>query len=210
MMEQQYFVYGHEATDYLKAKDKRLAEAIDRIGMIRRAVIPDLFSALVHSIIGQQISTKAHETLWARFIDRMGYPLIPSQIDAMSEAEIQQFGTTFRKAGYIKNMAHKVVTKELDIEALNDMDDEQVCEKLSELDGIGRWTAEMIMIFSMQRPDVVSYGDLAIRRGMCMLYHHRKLDTAKFLRYRRRYSPYGSVASLYLWAIAGGQLEQRL
>lgn len=205
MMEQQYFAYSHEATDYLKARDKRLAEAIDRIGMIRRAVIPDLFSALVHSIIGQQISTKAHETLWRRVTDRMGYPLKPTQIDALSEDEIQQFGTTFRKAGYIKNLARKVVTGEFDIEALYRLDDEQVCEKLSEIDGIGRWTAEMIMIFSMQRPDVVSYGDLAIRRGMCMLYHHRKLDKAKFQRYRRRYSPYGSVASLYLWAISAGK-----
>ena len=80
-------------------------------------------------------------------------------------------------------------------------------QELSALDGIGIWTAEMLMLFSMQRPDILSFGDLAILRGMRMLYHHRKITRELFEKYRRRYSPYGSVASLYLWAIAGGAIE---
>lgn len=86
------------------------------------------------------------------------------------------------------------------------MPDEEVIRVLSSLKGIGVWTAEMILLFCMQRPDVLSYDDLAIQRGLRMLYHHRKIDRRLFEKYRRRYSPYGSVASLYLWAIAGGAI----
>lgn len=86
------------------------------------------------------------------------------------------------------------------------MPDEEVIRVLSSLKGIGAWTAEMILLFCMQRPDVLSYDDLAIQRGLRMLYHHRKIDRRLFEKYRRRYRPYGSVASLYLWAIAGGAI----
>jgi DNA-3-methyladenine glycosylase II len=87
------------------------------------------------------------------------------------------------------------------------MSDEEVCAKLSELNGIGIWTAEMLMIFSMQRPNVLSYGDLAILRGMRMVYHRRKIDKVQFNKYWKRYTPYASVASLYLWAVAGGAID---
>ena len=87
------------------------------------------------------------------------------------------------------------------------MADDEVIAALSSLKGVGVWTAEMILIFCMQRQDVVSFGDLAILRGMRMLYRHREIDKAKFEKYRKRYSPYGSVASLYLWEISGGALE---
>ena len=88
------------------------------------------------------------------------------------------------------------------------MTDEEVIKELSSLKGIGVWTAEMLLLFCMQRPDIVSFGDLAIIRGMRMLYRHREIDRKKFDRYRKRYSPYGSVASLYLWAISAGAIPQ--
>lgn len=83
-----------------------------------------------------------------------------------------------------------------------------MCRELSALDGIGVWTAEMLMTFSMQRPDIISFGDLAIHRGLRMLYHHRKITRDLFDKYKRRYSPYATVASLYLWAIAGGAIPE--
>jgi DNA-3-methyladenine glycosylase II len=94
-----------------------------------------------------------------------------------------------------------------DIHSLNGLSDDEVCAKLTELDGIGVWTAEMLMIFSMQRPNILSYGDLAIHRGLRMVYNHEKIDRATFNKYRERYTPYASVASLYLWAIAGGAID---
>ena len=84
--------------------------------------------------------------------------------------------------------------------------DQEVIRVLSALPGIGVWTAQMLLIFCLQRPDVVSFGDLGIRRGMRMLYRHREIDRERFARYARRCSPYGTVASLYLWAIAGGAI----
>ena len=84
----------------------------------------------------------------------------------------------------------------------------EVIRELSSLKGVGIWTAEMILLFCMQRPDVFSYDDLAIQRGLRMLYHHRSIDRKRFEMYRRRFSPYGSVASLYLWAVAGGAIPE--
>ena len=80
--------------------------------------------------------------------------------------------------------------------------------KVDYMRGIGVWTAEMLLLFSLQRPDILSYDDLAIRRGLRMLYRHKEMPRERFERYRRRFSPYGSLASLYLWAIAGGALPQ--
>jgi DNA-3-methyladenine glycosylase II len=201
-----YFQYGEKEIAHLKKVDKRLAEVIDRIGVVQRLVIPDLFVALVHAIVGQQISTKAHQTVWERMSKELG-KVSPEIIDGLLLETLQQFGISFRKAAYIKSAARKIVTGEFDINALRSMSDEEVCVKLSELDGIGVWTAEMLMIFSMQRPNVLSYDDLAIQRGLRMLYHHRKIDKVKFNRYWKRYTPYASVASLYLWAVAGGAVE---
>jgi DNA-3-methyladenine glycosylase II len=90
------------------------------------------------------------------------------------------------------------------------MPDAEVKVTLSALKGIGVWTAEMLMTFCLGRSDVVSHGDLAIQRGMRMLYHHREIDRKLFDKYVRRYSPYGTVASLYLWAIAGGAIPEML
>ncbi len=203
----QHFQYGKKEIEHLKKADKRLAEAIEKVGVIKRGVNPDLFSALVNSIVGQQISTKAQQTIWARMTQSLG-EVSPDTVDALSLEELQKFGITFKKAEYIKSLATKVLSGEFDIHALNEMTDEEVCAELSKLKGIGVWTAEMLMIFSMQRPDILSYGDLAIHRGMRMLYRHRSIDKTKFEKYRERYTPYASVASLYLWAIAGGVIAE--
>lgn len=201
-----YFQYGETEIAYLKQVDKRLAEIIDKIGIVKRRVIPDLFTALIHSIIGQQISTKAHQTVWERMKRGLG-EINPAVVNSLSLDELQQFGITFKKAYYIKSLAQKVASNEFNIDVLYEMSDEDVCAKLSELEGIGKWMAEMMMLHSMQRPNILSYGDLAIIRGLRMIYHHRTIDKAKFERYKKRYSPYASVASLYIWAVAGGTIE---
>ena len=200
------FEYGEKEINYLKKKDKRLSEAIERIGKIERRVIPDLFEALVSSIVSQQISNKAADTVWKRFIDLIG-EIRSETIIAEDVNNIQKCGMSFRKASYIKNIAESVYSGELNIDELNYMSDEEVIKKLTSLNGIGVWTAEMLMIFSMERPDIVSWGDLAIKRGMCRLYNHKELTKTQFERYKKRYSPYGSVASLYLWALSAETME---
>ncbi len=200
------FRYGDAEIAHLKARDAALGKAIDAIGPIRREVQPALFPALVHSIIGQQISTKAQLTIWERMNLALG-EITAQAIASQSEAELQRFGITFRKAAYLRAAAQRVLDGRLDLEALATKTDAEVCAALTQLDGVGIWTAEMLMLFSMQRPDILSYGDLAILRGMRMLYRHKKMTREWFDKYRRRYSPYGSTASLYLWAIAGGAME---
>lgn len=203
--EPHYFAYTDEALAYLKSRDARLAAAIDVIGPVRREVVPDIFSALMKCIVGQQIATKAQMTIWRRMIAAFG-DITPHVIAACPDDELQQFGLTFRKVSYMKSAADCVLSGNLDLEALAAMPDDEVCRCLSRLPGIGVWTAEMVMTFSMQRPDVMSFGDLAILRGLRMLHHHRCITPSLFAKYRRRYSPYGSLASLYLWAIAGGAI----
>ncbi len=201
-----YFQYGEKETGHLKRADRRLAEAIEKIGPIKREVIPDLFAALINAIAGQQISTKAHRTVWERIRKELGR-VTPDAVDRIPPERLQKTGISHRKAAYMKSAARKVLSGEFDLDALTAMPDEKVCEKLSELDGVGVWTAEMLMIFSMQRPDILSYNDSAIIKGLRLLYGHRTIDKARFERYRKRYSPYASVASLYLWAVASGEAD---
>lgn len=197
------FIYGAKEIEYLKNADSTLAAIIDEVGLIERKIIPDLLTALVNSIIGQQISTKAMDTVWGRFKSR--YPdITPKALNSAPIEEIQQCGMSMRKANYIKEAAAAIVDGELDIDELYTLPDEEVVKKLMALNGVGIWTAEMILIFSMQRPNIMSWGDLGIHRGLRMLHRHRKIDKKLFLKYKRRYSPYASVASLYLWEIAGG------
>ena len=106
-----------------------------------------------------------------------------------------------RKAGYIRDAAESVISGALDIEALKTMPDEQLCKELTKLRGVGKWTAEMLMIFSLERPDVFSRDDLGLRRGLMKLHGLDTLDDERFERFRRLYSPYCSVASFYLWQL---------
>ena len=202
-----YFAYGERELSYLRQKDKRLSAVMDRIGHIDRAVDPDLFSSVVHHIIGQQISTKAQATIWQRIHDTLGSINAETILKAGVPA-LQALGMTFRKAEYITDFAEKIHTGAFRLDEVARMNDEDAIRALSSLKGIGVWTAEMILLFCMQRPDIFSYDDLAIRRGLRMVYHHREIDRERFERYRRRFSPYGSVASLYLWAVAGGAIPE--
>lgn len=200
-----YFLYGETEIAYLKRKDKKLAEVMERIGHIERVTDADLFSSVVHHIVGQQISSKAQATIWKRLQDTLG-EINAETISARECSELQALGMSFRKAEYIKEFADKVQSGEFDLQNVEQMSDADAIEALSSLRGIGVWTAEMILLFCLQRPDVFSFDDLAIQRGLRMVYHHRKIDRKLFEKYRRRFHPYCSVASLYLWAVAGGAI----
>lgn len=200
-----FFYYTEAETDYLKKKDKRLGAVIDKLGHIEREVVDDLFEALVYSIVGQQISTKAQITVWNRIKAGLG-TVTPETVAAAGEAVLRGFGLSGRKAGYILGAAERILCGELDLKALEKMSDAEVKQELCRLPGVGVWTAEMLMTFSMQRKNIFSFGDYGIRKGLRMIYHHREIDQKLFARYYKRYTPYASVASLYLWAVAGGAI----
>jgi len=195
------FKYGEQELNYLKKQDERLSLAIERIGMIERNVTPDLFTALINSIVSQQISTKAATTIRNRLLNKV--PNInPDAVAALSIEDIQSCGLSTRKAGYIKSCADAVIHGAIKLSELPSLSDNEVIKQLCSLNGVGIWTAEMLLIFSLERPDVVSYGDLGIRKGMMKLYGMESLTKIQFENLRERYSPYGSVASLYLWELS--------
>lgn len=200
-----YFDYGAREVDYLKARDRVLGEVIDQVGHVEREVDPDLFSAVVHHIVGQQISTKAQATIWARMRERLG-EVNARTVAAAGTAALQSVGISLRKAEYIQDFAGKVNSGAFDLQRVAALPDSEAIKALVALKGVGVWTAEMILLFCLQRPDIFSFDDLAIQRGLRMVYRHRKIDRKLFEKYRRRFSPYGSVASLYLWAVAGGAI----
>ena len=201
------FPYSQKELDYLSARDPLLGGVIRAVGFIERTVEEDVFSAVVHHIIGQQISMRAQETVWRRLQELLG-EVTP---DTLAEADVEAVkgcGMTYRKADYIRDFAQKVRSGEFDAEALRAMEDGEAVKALSALRGVGEWTAEMLLLFCLQRRDVLSYGDLGIRRGMMKLYGWEEMTKAQFEECRERYSPYGSVASFYLWAVNGGALSE--
>ena len=196
-----FFPYTQADLASLKKKDKKLAAVIERYGMIEREINRDLFAALVGSIISQQISGKAADTVENRLVALCG-EITPYHIHVTELSAIQKCGMSMRKAQYIKAASEAVYAGSIDLSSLEAMSDKDIIGLLSSLPGIGVWTAEMLLIFSLGRMDVLSYGDLAIRRGLCKLYGHKSLTKEQFARYKKRYAPYGSIASLYLWKLS--------
>ena len=202
----QYFTYTKSQVDALQKADPLLGVAIEKIGLIRRVVIPDLFSALVNAIVGQQISPKAQETVWERVVELLPKMTPQAVLDIAPEA-LQKCGMSGRKVSYIRSAAEQICSGAFDIEQLEHCSDQEVCIRLSSLPGIGIWTAEMLLLFSLQRADVFSAGDAGIRKGLCRLHDLANVDDATFAHYKALYSPNGSVASIYLWEIAAGRIN---
>lgn len=198
-----YFPYGTEEVAYLSRRDPALGAVMAQLGQLQREVEPSLFASLVSAIAGQQISTAAVRTVWARIRAGLGQ-VSPQAVRGCTPQELQRFGMSLRKAGYIRRAAEKVLDGSLDLEALRRLPDAQAAAALQALDGVGPWTAQMVLLFGLQRPDVLSTGDLGIQRGLRMLHGHDRLSPVLCAHYRALYAPCGSVASLYLWAISGG------
>ncbi len=196
-----YFVYGEKEIEYLKKRDKKLGAAIDQIGMIKRDVLLEPFKSIISSVVGQQISNKAADTVNARLLNLLG-EINPQNIMNASIEDIQKCGMSNRKVEYIKGIAEAAINKTIDFDNLYKLSDEEIIKQLTSLYGVGVWTAEMLLIFSLGRMDVLSFKDLAIIRGMKRLYNLEKVTKEDFKKYRKRYSPYGSVASLYLWELS--------
>lgn len=196
-----HFEYGQQEIAHLQNRDAQLGAAIKELGILKREITPDPFIALLKCIVAQQISTKAAETVWNRLSDKFFNANQHSLANAET-VEIQQCGLSIRKADYIKNIAEKAVSGAVDFSAFAQLSDAEIIKQLSSLNGVGVWTAEMLLIFSLCRPDVLSWGDLGIRRGIMNLYGLSELSKAQFEVYRQNYSPYGSVASFYLWAVS--------
>lgn len=201
------FVYGDEAIASLSKSDQKMATAISRIGRISREIQPDLFRGLIWSIVGQQISGAAQASVWKRFESGLGEVSVQSVIAAGRE-KIRSFGVSEKKAEWIVSSAEKFSSGEIVPEKIAELPDSEAIGVLTSLDGIGVWTAEMLLIFVLGRQNILSFGDFGIRKGMRMLYRWRFVDKKRYLRLKKRFAPFGTIASFYLWAIAGGAIPE--
>ena len=194
---------GHE---YLRGQDPVLRRLIDDGGPIdpetdRRGSRPDPYEALSRAIVGQQLSTKAAASIWAKlqaaFDDRTPTP--EQVLDAKDET-LRGAGLSNAKVGFLRDLATRIVEGELDLKRLAKLSDEDVVAALIEVHGIGGWTAEMFLIFHLGRPDVLSTGDLGIRRATQIAYELEDLPApAELERIADPWRPHRTLACLYLW-----------
>lgn len=196
-----YYESSPEQMAYLAARDPFLHRIIDLIGSIRRRIWPEPYAALLRAIIGQQISGKAQDAIWNRF--SAAFPHFdPHMLAAVKPELICACGLSRRKASYMQAAAQAFAAGRLKNADLAQMNDEELQKTLGGLRGIGPWTVEMLLIFTFQRPNVLSYGDLAIQRGLCRLYGHERITREIFAEHLRRYSPCATLAGMYLWEMA--------
>jgi len=193
--------YGERELSFLSRKDKKLGKLIESTGYLKCEVSEDLFDSRVGYIATQQISNRAAETVRMRITQKFGI-VTPEKTAFLPDEEIKSVGISMKKAQYIKGLSDVVLSGALDIEGLAGLPDEDVASQLTSIRGIGDWTAEMFLIFSLGRMNILSYKDFAIRKGMMSLYGLKEIERGPFEKYRKRYSPYGTIASLYLWHLS--------
>ncbi len=196
-MQTTYFAYGTQEMNYLKQVDSRMKRLIEELGFVERRVFPDLFQALVFAIIGQQISVPASYAILDRLQSQM--EVVPEVIQGKTIAELQACGLSRIKAEVIKRVADHMVEQSLQLEQLKQCSDTEVIEQLTAIKGLGLWSAQMILIHCLERPNVMSFKDIAIKRGLCKLYELEELTWELFEYYRSLFDPYNTVASIYLW-----------
>lgn len=191
--------YGKEQTELLSERDGKLGDFIKKKGFVERHVFDDFFTGLCYNIVGQQLSMKACDTLWRKFTDCVGEVVPANCLDA---DHMKQCGLSRSKADCIAVCAERIISGVLAEGRLSEMSDEDIIAALTKIKGIGRWTAEMVLIFCLARPDVLSLSDFGIRKGLSLLHDIDMSDKKSMERFRELYSPCGTVASVYLWEAA--------
>jgi DNA-3-methyladenine glycosylase II len=194
----------------LASADPAMAALIERIGEIdletrlrrRSEERPaDAYGALLRAIVGQQLSTKAARTIYRRVCDLFGGTTpSPEQLLEASEEDLRACGLSGRKVEYVRDLAAHVLGGELELDRLGELGDEQVIEEIVAVRGLGQWTAEMFLLFHLERPDVLSGGDLGIRKAIQIEYELEEMPAPqRVLEIGEAWRPQRSLASLYLW-----------
>jgi DNA-3-methyladenine glycosylase II len=195
-----------EADEYLRGRDPVLRRLIDSGGPIepetdRRGSRPDAYEAIARAIVGQQLSTKAAASIWGKLVDAFGGSMPePGELLAADDDVLRGAGLSRAKVGFLRDLATRIAEGELDLKQLPELSDEDVIAELIQIHGVGRWTAEMFLIFHLGRPDVVSTGDLGIRRAVQIEYGLDELPApAELERIAEPWRPHRTLGCLYLW-----------
>ena len=196
-----------KAVAALREADPVMERLIEEHGAIVRRDLKrerpgDAYGALLRSIVGQQLSTKAASTIYGRLLELFGgHPPTPKQLLKADPDKVRAAGLSRAKVAYLRDLAQHVEEGTLDLERLPDLPDEEVAEQLTAIKGLGQWTADMFLMFHLGRPDILPVGDQGIRRAIMVEYGLRKLPEAKRIRkIAKPWQPYRTLACLYLWS----------
>jgi DNA-3-methyladenine glycosylase II len=188
------------AVRHLKKSDPILCAIIERIGPCRMEYGPPEFHSLAEAIVYQQLNGKAAVTIFNRFAALAGNPLTPERILKLSDAQMRSVGLSKQKSSYLRDMAERAARGELDFSRLPEMTDEDVVKHLTQVKGVGVWTAHMFLMFTLRRPNVLPTGDYGVQAAIKKHYKKRKLPKPEQMeKIARPWEPYRSVACWYLW-----------
>ena len=189
-----------KAVTHLKKSDPVLRAIIERVGPCRMEFGPAQFCSLAEAIVYQQLNGKAAVTIWRRFAALAGEPVTPEGILKLSDEQLRSVGLSKQKSAYLKDLAAKTAAGLLDFSKLSDLPDEGVIKQLTQVKGIGVWTAHMFLMFSLRRPNVLPTGDYGVQMAVKKHYNKRKLPKPKDMeKIARAWEPYRSIACWYMW-----------
>ena len=193
------------ATEHLRRADPVLRELIDRIGPLdeearRRGRPDDAYGALLRAIVGQQLSTSAARSIYGRLLELFGGVPTPAELLAADQDALRTAGLSRAKVAYLRDLAERVESGELELDRLAELPDDEVSAQLLAVKGLGRWTIDMFLMFHLRRPDVLAVGDLGIRRAVEVAYGlDTRPDAATVERIGEPWRPHRTLACLYLW-----------
>ena len=191
--------YWNDATRDLASRDSVLKVLIRNHEGPQLQSRGDAFMTLARSIIGQQISVQAAESVWQKLLESVG-SLGPATIVRMDPSKLRACGLSSKKSTYLIDLAEHFLDGSLEIERWGDHDDEQLIAELTRVKGIGRWTAEMFLIFFMMRPNILPVDDIGLQRAMSLHYNNGKpLSKLKMRQISNEWQPWRTVATSYLW-----------
>jgi len=191
---------GSDEIAALSMLDPVLDKLLSQLEPVEIALQENLFVSLASAIVGQQLSNRVAEVLWERLESLAGYGVTPECILALDDEALRGIGISYAKIKYLKALASAVTEGDLDLGALESLDDQEIVRRLTGIKGIGPWTAEMFLIFSMGRTDVFSPGDGGLQRAVKWLYQLDQVPSMEEMKQiSGRWKPYRTIAALYLW-----------
>jgi len=189
-----------KAINHLKKSDPILRSIIERVGPCRMEFGEPVFHSLAEAIVYQQLNGKAAVTIFKRFAALAGEPVTPQGIVRLSDAHMQSAGLSKQKSSYLRDMADRATRGELNFTRLPEMSDEEVIKHLTQVKGVGVWTAHMFLMFTLKRPNVLPTGDYGVQMAIKKHYNKRKMPKpAQMEKIAKAWEPYRSVACWYLW-----------